>query len=128
MGDGDATDWSHDRTYKHDGYPSNGLAIEMMYSTEDMVRKSGATNRQLGTWAGKGWLSSAAPGTGHAREWSERDLKIATLIVALMGAGFRLDKAAEITSTVINRDTAIPNVTVRLASGIWIIVRKDSLP
>lgn len=95
-----------------------------MYSTEYITNNSGATNRQLGTWARKGWLSSAEPGTGHARQWSERDVRIATYIVSLMNAGFTLQKAHDITMAVVNRDSVSEGVRIRLADGVWIIVRK----
>lgn len=94
-----------------------------MYSTGQMTERTGATGRQLGTWASKGWLTSPAPGTGHGREWSEADLQTATLMMRFIRAGFSVDRAWAFTRVIQERDTTKEGARIRIGEDMWVIVK-----
>lgn len=97
----------------------------MTYSTAYMAGKTGATPRQLFTWADKGWLSSQSPGTGRSREWSRDDLFRASLIVRFMNAGFTVDRAARLMKILADRDSLVrrDDARVRIGPNMWVVIK-----
>lgn len=95
-----------------------------MYSTQYVVDHTGATARQLGHWSDKGWLSGQddKPGTGHHRAWSDRDLKMASLMVRFLRSGFKVEKAHVIAKAVADKASG-EGVRVRLGDNLWLIVK-----
>lgn len=57
---------------------------------------TGATYRQIDYWTRVGYLEPEAgtPGSGYSRRWSERDRRMAYLIVRLSLLGIEVPKAA----------------------------------
>jgi DNA-binding transcriptional MerR regulator len=95
----------------------------MMYSTGQMTDRTGATARQLTTWADRGWLQSKTQGTGHSRMWCESDLQRATLMMRFITAGFSLDKAYKFMTVIRNREDPRTPVRIRIGTDMWVIVK-----
>lgn len=94
-----------------------------MYSTGKMTDATGATGRQLATWASKGWLSSTAPGTGRTRMWSQSDMDTASMIMRFVKVGFTVDKAAQFTRIINRRQDNSRGVRIKLEDQMWLIVK-----
>lgn len=57
------------------------------YNTLDVARLTGATYRQLDSWANRGLVGEPGSGSGTARRWSEIDVKVARVLFRLLNLG-----------------------------------------
>jgi DNA-binding transcriptional MerR regulator len=80
----------------------------------------GLTYRQLDFWCRKGYLSTAAPGSGRRRTWTDDELAIAARMVKLIGCGFTVAKAAEIARGRTGYDTFLA-----LGDGIHLLIYEN---
>lgn len=95
----------------------------MKYSTAQVADKSGATPRQLQTWADKGWLHSKSPGSGYVRKWSESDMQRAVLLMRLLKAGFNLNAAYRLMTVMRNRENPRKDAQIRVGADMWLLVK-----
>lgn len=97
----------------------------MTYSTKYMVDHTGATARQLTKWVEKGWLDGGgvSTGTGHSREWTQRDLDTARLMMRFMRSGFRLEGAYKLAKAIVGKQIA-DGVRIRIGENMWVIVKE----
>lgn len=95
----------------------------MKYSTGQVSDKSGATARQLQTWADKGWLLSKAEGSGKPRTWCESDLQRAILLMRFLKAGFTLEKSYKLMTMLRNREDPRKEARIRVGDDLWVIVK-----
>jgi hypothetical protein len=93
------------------------------YSTQYVTEKTGATGRQLDHWAGKGWLTSPAPGTGRSRQWTQFDLDLVTIIMRLRSAGIELEMAYKCSMAVMAAKRRDNGVRIKLRDGIWLVMK-----
>lgn len=92
--------------------------------TLDEMLATGATYRQLDYWVRRGWLTPGrdrdsprgAPGSGYARVWTERDRRVAALIVRLSESGLSVPAAARYAIDGVEKRvssvTSLHNVTI----------------
>jgi hypothetical protein len=80
----------------------------------------GVSYRQLDHWARQGWLfpTRGGIGTGHRREWSETEIRVAEMIARLRSAGLELPAAAAAARSIVYDGWA------ELDEGITITVRQ----
>lgn len=96
-----------------------------MYPTAYIVEQTGATRRQLHTWAQKGWLPSVPPGTGHARMWSQSDYDKVRLIMRFLNAGFNVNRAHTLTVAILKGGPVYSKgVRVRIGDSMWVVVKE----
>jgi DNA-binding transcriptional MerR regulator len=70
------------------------------YLTPQAVLDRGLTYRRLDHWTRRGWLRPTHDGgTGHNREWPQRELRIADLMRRLIKAGLTPEAAAQAART-----------------------------
>jgi hypothetical protein len=67
---------------------------------------TGATYRQLDYWTRAcNYLHASSPGSGHARVWTEREYRVAALMVRLLRAGIELGVAAKVARHAVESNT-----------------------
>jgi hypothetical protein len=76
-----------------------------------------ATERQIDTWTGRGWLAGTRPGSGRRREWSATEVPVARLMVRLIRAGLTPEAAHRAA-----RSRLAGPATVDLGDGITLTV------
>jgi hypothetical protein len=89
------------------------------------MRATGATYRQLDYWTRCGWLLddpehtlglNTLPGSGYWRKWTERDRRVAALMMRLIRAGLRTGVAAQIAHQAVDEgETAVTMDGVTIA-------------
>lgn len=68
------------------------------YTSDDVLKATRLTSRQLDHWLRQGYvdLPSPTPGSGHPRRFTDAELDSIGTLAALVGAGLKPDRAAEI--------------------------------
>lgn len=96
-----------------------------MTDLQDVLAKTGATQRQLNHWTNAGWLRPVGRGgQGNPRSWPPLELEVAALTVRLLVVGFYAQAAIEIARAAIEGGlgSTEQRVVVELASGINMVV------
>lgn len=85
----------------------------------------GVSYRRLDYWARCGYLRpyGQGAGSGRRRRWSERELRVAALIVRLADAGMTLPVAAQIARAAVKADK--PTHYEHLGDGVYLSVVVD---
>lgn len=106
----------------------------MSYDSKLLQRTANITGRQMDHWYRKGWLISfdrpEGAGTGVPMEWPIRTVRKATMMSALVKAGFVPERAHQIAEKNLNR----PGMTqgsypwsVRISSHIVITIYGEGI-
>jgi DNA-binding transcriptional MerR regulator len=95
-------------------------------TTHGVARATGVTYRQLDYWARLGLVRPLGNGSGSgvARRWPERELRVVALIGRLVRAGLTLDAAAGAARTAATAHDLhdVETVRVQLAPGVHLEV------
>jgi hypothetical protein len=63
------------------------MTIQHSNDLDTVLRRTGATYRQLDHWCTRKYIRPGNPGTGTSREWPESEIKVAQLMVRMTAAG-----------------------------------------
>lgn len=77
-----------------------------------VIRRTGATYRQLDHWCRRGYLAPGTPGTGYVRDWPESEIRVAALMVKMTAAGIP-PKVAE--------KVARAGGNLEVGPGVWVM-------
>jgi DNA-binding transcriptional MerR regulator len=98
-------------------------------SSEAVLAACGITERQLGHWVKRGYLTPRdrhRPMRGQPREFSDTELKVAALMARLVDRGFTPHAAAQIArATHGDGGLPVPNSRVTLGLGLSLLIEHD---
>jgi len=88
-------------------------------NTDQLIRRTGLSFRQVDYWCDKGYLrpDAAHPGTGYARNFTADEVRVAGVMKRLVDAGLRVDVAER-----------VARGHEEIAPGIEVLVDRDKHP
>lgn len=91
-----------------------------MSGTADLIAE-GMTYRQIEYWCRKGYLLVESTGSGVAREWPAREVRVARLMHQLTGAGLTASVAADLARRTTDHREGI-TCRYEVKPGVWVEV------